>query len=156
MSSFQLAQLNIAALREPLESPSMVDFVANLERINALAEQSAGFVWRLKDDAGDTNSSRPFGPKMIVNISVWMDVESLRRFAFESAHVEIFRRRREWFDRMSDAYAVLWWVPQGHHPTEHEAAGRLEYLRANGATAHAFTFKDTFQPPQLGERQGTP
>ncbi|MBK7901743.1 MAG: DUF3291 domain-containing protein [Proteobacteria bacterium] len=154
MSSFQLAQLNIAALREPLESPSMAGFVANLERINALAERSAGYIWRLKDDTGDATSLRPFGDRVIVNMSVWMDVESLRRFAFESAHVEIFRRRREWFDRMSNAYSVLWWVPQGHRPTEHEAAGRLEHLRANGATAHAFTFKDTFPRPQLDEMQG--
>jgi hypothetical protein len=154
MSSFQLAQLNIAALREPLESPSMADFVANLERINALAEQSAGFVWRLKDDAGDATSLRPFGELMIVNMSVWTDVESLRRFAFESAHVEIFRRRREWFDRMSDAYAVLWWVRRGHRPTLDEASERLEYLRANGATAHAFTFADTFPPPRLDEMPG--
>lgn len=154
MSSFQLAQLNIAALREPLESPSMVDFVANLERINALAEQSAGFVWRLKDDAGDATSSSPFGPMMIVNISVWMDVESLRRFAFESAHVEIFRRRREWFDRMSTAYSVLWWVRRGHRPTLDEAAERLDCLRAKGATGQAFTFKDTFPPPRLDEMPG--
>lgn len=85
MSSFQLAQLNIATLREPLESPSMADFVANLEGINALAEQSAGFVWRLKDDAGDATSLRPFGELMIVNMSVWTDVESLRRFTFRDA-----------------------------------------------------------------------
>lgn len=154
MSSFQLAQLNIATLREPLESPSMADFVANLERINALAEQSAGFVWRLKDDAGDATSLRPFGELMIVNMSLWTDVESLRRFAFESAHVEILRRRREWFDRMSNAYAVLWWVRRGHRPTLDEASERLAYLRAKGATAHAFTFKDSFPPPRLDERQG--
>jgi hypothetical protein len=132
----------------------MAGFVANLERINALAEQSAGFVWRLKDDAGDATSLRPFGELMIVNMSVWTDVESLRRFAFESAHVEIFRRRREWFDRMSDAHAVLWWVRRGHRPTLDDAAERLGYLRANGATVHAFTFKDAFPPPRLGEMPG--
>jgi hypothetical protein len=148
MSGYHLAQLNIATMHEPLESPSMADFVANLERINALAEQSPGFVWRLKDDAGDATRLHPFGPMMIVNLSVWQDVESLRRFAFESAHADILRRRREWFDRMSDAHAVLWWVLQGRRPTEHEAAERLEYLRANGATAHAFTFKDAFPAPR--------
>ncbi len=76
MVGFQLAQLNIATMREPLESPSMADFVANLERINALAEQSPGFVWRLKDDEGDATSLRPFGETMIVNMSVWQDIES--------------------------------------------------------------------------------
>lgn len=147
MTGLQLAQLNIATLREPLESPSMADFVANLERINALAEQSPGFVWRLQDEAGDATSLRPFGEMMIVNMSVWQDVESLHRYAFESAHVEILRRRREWFDRMSNAYAVLWWVPHGHRPTVEEAAERLEHLRSNGPTARAFTFKDAFPPP---------
>ena len=91
---------------------------------------------------------RPFGEMTIVNMSVWQDVESLQRYAFESAHVEILRRRREWFDRMSNAYAVLWWVPHGHRPTVEEAAERLELLRASGATAHAFTFRDGFPPPQ--------
>jgi len=147
MTGFQLAQLNIATLREPLESPSMADFVANVDRINALAEQSPGFVWRLKDEE-DAVSSRPFGEMRVVNLSVWQDVQSLHRYAFESAHAEILRRRREWFDRMSDAYAVLWWVPRGHRPTQHEAAERLEHLRANGATAHAFTFKTAFPPPR--------
>jgi hypothetical protein len=147
MTGFQLAQLNIAALREPLESPSMADFVANLERINTLAEQSPGFVWRLKDDDGDATSMRPFGEMTIVNMSVWQDVASLQRYAFESAHVEILRRRREWFDRMSNAYAVLWWVPHGHRPTVEEAAERLEHLRSNGPTTRAFTFKDACPPP---------
>jgi Domain of unknown function (DUF3291) len=156
MNEFELAQLNIAAMREPLESPSMADFVANLERINALAEQSAGFVWRLEDDAGDATSLRPFGDLVIVNMSVWTDVDSLRRFAFESAHVEIFRRRREWFDRMSDASSVLWWVRRGHRPTLDEAAERLDFLRAKGATVRAFTFKDTFLPPQPAETQAAP
>jgi hypothetical protein len=156
MSGFQLAQLNIATMREPLESPSMADFVANLERINALAEQSPGFVWRLKDDEGDATSLRPFGEMMIVNMSVWQDIESLRRYAFESAHAEILRRRREWFDRMGDAWSVLWWVRRGHLPTLDAAAERLGYLRAKGATAHAFTFKDTFLQPQLDDMQGAP
>jgi hypothetical protein len=147
MTDFQLAQLNIATLREPLESPSMADFVANVDRINALAEQSPGFVWRLKDEDDADAATRPFGEMRVVNLSVWQDVESLQRYAFESAHAEILRRRREWFDRMSDAYAVLWWVPRGHRPTQQEAAERLEHLRANGATAHAFTFKNAFPPP---------
>jgi hypothetical protein len=150
MRGYQLAQLNIAALREPLAAPSMADFVANLDRINALAEQAPGFVWRLKDDTGNATALRPFGDMMIVNLSVWQDVTSLRRFAFESAHADILRRRREWFERMGVAYAVLWWVPRGHHPTEHEAAERLEHLRTSGATAYAFTFNDAFPPPHPG------
>lgn len=89
MSGYQLAQLNIAMMKAPLESPLMVDFVGNLDRINALAEQSPGFVWRLKDDEGNATAIRPFGDEVLVNMSVWTDVQSLSNYAFRSAHVEI-------------------------------------------------------------------
>lgn len=111
---YHLAQLNIAKKKAPLESPEMADFVNNLERINTLAEQAPGFVWRLKDESGNATAlANPFGDEMIVNMSVWQSVDALREYAFKSAHVEIMRRRREWFERMDEAYAVLWWVPSG-------------------------------------------
>jgi hypothetical protein len=147
MSQYQLAQLNIATLLEPLDSPRLADFVANLDRINALAEQSPGFVWRLQDDAGDATAIRPFGDNIVVNMSVWEDIESLHAYAFRSAHVEVLRRRREWFENMSEAYAVLWWVPRDHRPTTGEAAGRLASLREHGPTANAFTFRKSFPAP---------
>ena len=147
MSQYLLAQLNIAKPREPLESPTMADFVANLDRINALAEASPGFVWRLQDESGSAVALRPFGEELIVNMSVWKDVESLSAYAFKSAHVEIMRRRREWFERMSEAYAVLWWVPKGHRPSTVEAKERLEHLQKFGPTPHAFTFKNAFPAP---------
>lgn len=147
MSTWHLAHLNIATMREPLEAPGMAEFVANLDRINALAEQSPGFVWRLQDEAGNATALRPFGAEILVNVSVWQDIESLRRYAFETAHAEIWRRRREWFERMGDASLVLWWVPSGHLPSESEAAERLAHLRAHGSTAHAFTFKQAYAPP---------
>ncbi len=151
MSQYQLVQLNIARMKEPLESPSMADFVANLGRINALAEQSAGFVWRLKDESGNAVAMRPFGDDVIVNMSMWTDVASLSNYAFRSAHVEIMRRRREWFERMVEAFAVLWWVPKGHVPSVAEAKERLEHLRTFGATPHAFTFKEAFPAPDARE-----
>lgn len=147
MSGHQLAQLNIATMKESLESPSMADFVANLGRINQLAENSPGFVWRLQDEEGDATAIRPFGPEVLVNLSVWADVESLSQYAFRSAHTEIMRRRREWFERMEDAYAVLWWVPAGHRPTVTEAAERLALLRNSGPTPQAFTFRQAFPSP---------
>jgi hypothetical protein len=147
MSTWQLAHLNVATMREPLESPGMAEFVANLDRINALAEQSPGFVWRLQDEAGNATALRPFGESILVNVSVWQDIASLQRYAFETAHVEIWRRRNEWFERMADASLVLWWVPGGHRPPESEAAERLAHLRAHGATQHAFTFKRAFAAP---------
>lgn len=147
MSNYELAQLNVALMKEPLESPSMTDFVANLERINALAEASPGFVWRLQTDEGDATAVRPMGEDTLVNISVWTDAESLNRYVYESAHVEILRRRREWFERMREAHVVLWWVPRGHRPSPSEAIERLELLRSQGPTKDAFTLRKVFLPP---------
>ena len=147
MSRYQLAQLNIAIMKEPLESPGMADFVANLDRINGLADQAEGFVWRLQTEEGDATALRPLGTDTLVNMSVWRDAASLSAFVYRSAHVEIMRRRKEWFERMEQAYLVLWWVPQGHRPTVAEAVEKLDLLRRNGPTAQAFTFRQPFNPP---------
>jgi Domain of unknown function (DUF3291) len=147
MSKFELAQLNIARLKAPLESPLLADFVANLDRINALAEASDGFRWRLMTEVGNATSLRPFEDDVIVNMSVWRDLEALRNYVYQSAHVEIMKRRREWFDRASEAYAVLWWVEAGHRPSSSEAASRLEHLRRHGPSPAAFTFGTAFAPP---------
>lgn len=155
MSAYELAQLNIALMREPLESPGMADFVANLDRINALAESSPGFVWRLQTEDGDATALRPLGEEMLVNVSVWRDVESLSKYVYGSAHVEIMRRRKEWFERMREAYLVLWWVPTGHRPGVSEAIARLELLRAEGPTREAFSFRHAFLPPDAA-RPGAP
>jgi hypothetical protein len=151
MPGYHLTQLNIALMREPLESPSMADFVANLDRINALAEQAPGFVWRLEDEPGEPPASHPFGENVLVNMSVWEGIESLHDYAFRSDHADILRRRREWFQKMQDAYAVLWWIPAGHRPTVHEAADRLAHLQSNGPTPQAFTFRDSFPPPAAAQ-----
>lgn len=147
MSRYQLAQLNIAALKAPLDSPELKGFVDNLDRINALAEASAGFVWRLKGDGNDATSLRPWGDNVIINMTVWRDVDALRNYVYKSDHVHIMRRKREWFTRMADAYLALWWVPEGHEPTVAEAVARLEHLRKHGATAEAFTFGEFFSSP---------
>ena len=148
MSTYELAQLNIGIIRGPMDSPVMAEFVANLARINALADAAPGFVWRLQTDAGDATAIRPFENENIaVNMSVWRDLDSLAQFVYRSAHAPIMRRRREWFERMSEAYLVLWWVPQGHRPTVAEAIARLEALRSKGPHAEAFTFRQTFPPP---------
>jgi len=147
MSKFELAQLNIAVLKAPLESPVMAEFVANLDRINAVAEAAPGFVWRLQTEEGDATALRPLGENVLVNMSVWRDVEALNRYVYKSAHVEVMRRRKEWFERMAQAYLVLWWVPRGHRPTIVEAKQRLDLLRADGPTPRAFTFRNAFLPP---------
>ncbi len=147
MSDYHLAQLNIARMLEPLESPRMAEFVDNLDRINALAEAAPGYVWRLQTDDGDATALRPFGDDMLVNLSVWRDVQSLRDFVFSSAHVEIMRKRRQWFQRMAEAYVVLWWLPRGQLPAIEEAARRLEMLRRDGPSASAFTFRTAYPAP---------
>ena len=150
MSAFQLAQLNVATPLEALDSPRLADFVANLDRINRLAEQSPGFAWRLVGDAVDAKGEHPLGREVIATMSVWESLEALQAFAFRSGHAEVMKRRREWFAKMTDAYVVLWWVPRGHRPDVTEGAERLALLRALGPTAKAFTFRDTFPAPDAG------
>lgn len=147
MSDFELAQLNIAYLKAPLDSPLLADFVANLDRINRLADAAEGFRWRLQSDEGDATSLRPFGEDVIVNMSVWRDLDALRKFVYESDHTEILKRRREWFAHAPQAYAVLWWVPAGHRPSVEEAAERLGQLRQQGPSPTAFHFGKLFAPP---------
>lgn len=151
MSKYHLAQLNIATLLAPLDSPQLQGFVDNLDRINALADRSPGFVWRLQSDAGDATALRPFGEDVLVNMSVWQDVEALRAFVFSSEHIEIMRQRRSWFERMTDAYMVLWWVEKGHVPSVEEAAERLAHLQESGASEYAFTFRQAFGAPDQAD-----
>lgn len=141
MSSFNLAQLNIARLVAPLESPTLVDFVENLDRINALADNAPGFIWRLQTEDGDATAVKHFGNDFIVNMSVWKDVQSLHDYVYRSRHIDVMRRRKEWFLKLKEAYMVLWWVPIGHIPSLEEAELRLEHLRVHGPTSQAFTFK---------------
>jgi len=157
MSTHELAQLNIGVIRGPIDSPVMAEFVANLDRINALAERSPGFVWRLQTEEGNATAIRPYPDENIaVNLSVWRDVESLNAFVYRSDHVEIMRRRREWFARMTEAFLVLWWVPAGHRPDVQEAIARLDCLRAHGPTPVAFTFRRTFPPPDAAQGEASP
>lgn len=150
MSNYELAQLNIGVIKGPMDSPLMADFANNLERINQLAEASPGFVWRLQTEEGDATSIRPFGDEnTIVNMSVWRDIESLNRYVYKSAHVDIMRRRKEWFERMPEAFLVLWWVPRGHRPTVDEAIAKLTLLRERGASAEAFTFRYPYPAPDV-------
>ena len=147
MSNYHLAQLNIGTLKAPLDSPELKDFVDNLDRINALAESSTGFIWRLVGDGNDATSLRPLGDNVIVNMSVWRDVPALLTYVYNSAHTAIMKRRREWFTRMAEMHMVLWWVPAGHVPTVEEAVARLKQLREHGPTPEAFTFGEAFPAP---------
>ena len=144
---YQLAQLNIATMKYSLDDPEMKGFVDNLDYINSLADNSPGFVWRLQDEEGDATSQRPLGESTLVNLSVWKDVESLNQYVYKTAHVEIMKRRKEWFDRMKEAHYVLWWVPKNHHPDIHEAVAKLKLFQSSGPTPDAFNFRQAFASP---------
>ena len=126
----------------------MKDFVDQLDAINALAERSPGFVWRLKSDSGNSTDIRIYDdPQMIVNMSVWTSVETLRDYAFKSGHMEVFRRRKEWFDELSGPRLALWWISAGTVPDPLDARRRLEVLDKDGPSPTAFTFRDRLAPP---------
>jgi hypothetical protein len=139
MSEFHLAELNIARLRYDINDPRVADFVNNLNRVNAAAERSPGFVWRLVADADTSLAMTPDADPMVIpNLSVWTDVSSLENFVFKTVHKRIYDRRAEWFEVMDRMHFVMWRVAAGHKPTLEEALARLEHLNANGASDHAF------------------
>ena len=152
MSQWNVAQLNVGRTVAPLDSALLADFMAALDRINATAEGSPGFVWRLKSETGNATDIRASDdPNFLVNMSVWTSLEALFDFVYRSAHTKVMVRRREWFEKPTEAYQVLWWIPAGHIPTVPEALERLDHLRRNGPTAYAITFNRKFPAPgELG------
>jgi hypothetical protein len=148
MREVHLAQVNIARGRAPLDHASMAEFVRRIDEINALAEGSPGFVWRLATPAGNALYIRPYDDdRILFNLSVWQSVEALHQFVYRTAHSELFANRHQWFERFGGATSALWWIPAGHIPDVAEAKQRLALLDQNGPTAQAFTFKTRF-PPQ--------
>jgi hypothetical protein len=147
---YHIAQINIARVRASLDDPIMAGFVSRLGEINALADRAPGFVWRLQTPEGDATYLRPYeDDRILVNMSVWESVEQLKDYVYKSAHAELLRQRRDWFEHFSGAYAALWWVPAGHRPGVDEAKKRLAHLEEHGPSQFAFTFK-TLQPPDEG------
>jgi hypothetical protein len=145
---WHVAQVNIGRLRAPIDDPSIADFVDALDRINALADRSRGFVWRLQSEIGNATDIQPTEDELvIINISVWESVEALADFVYRSDHTAVLRRRREWFERYGRAYTALWWIAAGRLPTIAEALDRLERIAADGPTPQAFTFSTRFAPP---------
>ncbi|MFE9474274.1 DUF3291 domain-containing protein [Streptomyces griseofuscus] len=145
--AYELAQVNIARLRHPLDSAELKDFVDGLDPVNAVADASDGFVWRLKSDSGNATDVPVLGDAwLIVNLSVWRDAEALTAFMYRGQHRELLARRREFFERLEEAVTALWWVPAGHRPAVAEAEDRLLHLRAHGPTPYAFTLRAPFAP----------
>jgi Domain of unknown function (DUF3291) len=118
--------------------------------VNEAADASRGFVWRLQTEDGDATGIRGFGDdRLIINMSVWESLDALRAFVYSSGvrHIEVMRRRREWFERMAESHLVLWWVPAGHQPSLEEAEERLGLLRRLGPSPAAFSFRQSFPAP---------
>ncbi len=151
--TFELAQVNIARLIAPLDDPRLADFVAALDPVNELADRAPGFIWRLQTDEGNATSIRAFewdagaSAGVITNLSVWTDADSLAGFVHSEGHRRVLRRRREWFERLPEAWTALWWVPTGQRPTTADAEWRIRHLRAHGPTPEAFTLQDRFPAP---------
>ena len=149
MSKYHLAQVNIARMKAPLNSPVMSGFVAQLDEINALADRHPGFVWRLQTTGGDATYLRPYDDERILfNLSVWQSVEALRMYVYETAHAEVLRQRRAWFDHFAGVYVALWWIPPGHIPSVDEAKKRLAHLETHGPSQFAFGFKSVLRPDE--------
>ncbi|HEY7818684.1 MAG TPA: DUF3291 domain-containing protein, partial [Vicinamibacteria bacterium] len=153
MSKHHLAQFNIGRMRGHIDDPIMEGFKSQLDRINALADASPGFVWRLQTEDGNATAIRAFeDPLMAVNMSVWKSLETLHQYVYKSAHVGPLRDRHEWFEPLGVPILVLWWIPAGHIPTVEEAKDKLAHLRAHGPSPSAFTFRQPFPPPGEPDR----
>src|SRR3712207_5874559 len=130
LASRHIAQVNIARMHAPLDDPIMAGFVARLAEINALADRSPGFVWRLQTEESDATYLRPYNDdRILFNLSVWETIEHLKEYVYRTAHGEVMRQRRQWFDKFSGIYMAVWWVKAGHIPSVVEAKQRLEYLQ---------------------------
>lgn len=151
MTAYHLAELNIGRIvSDTTDDARLADFMNALDEINALAEASPGFVWRLQDDSGNATSITAFDdPRMLLNLSVWESAEALAAFAYKTDHAAFLARRREWFEAPQGPDLVLWWVPAGHIPTIEEAKERLDRLSTDGPSPDAFTFRERFPAPAL-------
>jgi len=134
-----LAEVNIARLAWPLDDPRIAGFVDRLDAVNAIAERSPGFVWRLQDEAGNALAIEAFDdPMVIVNMSVWETPEHLEHFVWNTVHKQVYRRKAEWFNALAGHHFAMWWIEEGHVPTLAEARDRLDRLDRRGDTDEAF------------------
>ncbi|MGI1679565.1 MAG: DUF3291 domain-containing protein [Cellvibrionaceae bacterium] len=147
---YHLAQINIAQAKASLESEVMKGFVSRIEEINSLADMADGFIWRLITEDGA--NSRIFNdPSLVINISVWKDIESLKRFVYQSVHLELIKGKAGWFHKLKASHQALWWIPAGHIPTEKEGKEKLDYLEKHGPSEKVFTFSKNFKKNKHNE-----
>lgn len=148
MTDYQLAQSNVARMRGPIDASVMAGFVERLDPLNALADESAGFVWRYQTEAGNATEVRVFDDELILfNMSVWESIEALEAYVYQSNHVRAVQKRAEWFERSDRSPIVLWWIESGHIPTVEEAKARFDRLWLEGPSVDAFTFRNRYPSP---------
>jgi Domain of unknown function (DUF3291) len=154
MPKYHIAQVNIGRIKAPIDDPLMAGFTNRLDEINALADRSLGFVWRLQTDEGNATYFRPYAEddRIIFNMSVWESMDALKHFVYRTTHTELLRQRQAWFEKFDGAFAALWWVPVGHLPGIDEAKKRVAHIQAHGPTEFAFTFKNAFEPDEAFQR----
>lgn len=149
MPEYHVAQLNVAKMTVDIDDPIMKYFVDNLDKVNSIADDSPGFVWRLETDEGDATNLRVFEDNlMLINMSVWKSIEELQTFVYDSFHVDILKRKKEWFSKFDGMHQVLWWVQAGTIPDIEEARARLAYLQEHGESEVAFSFRQSFLPSE--------
>jgi hypothetical protein len=150
MSGFHLAQFNIARLSAPIDAPETTEFREALDRINALADTSRGFVWRAVGTGFDSEiPAEDIDPMILANLSVWESAEALAAFVYRSAHTHFVRNGKQWFEPSERAHQVMWWIPTGAIPSRDEAFAKLEHIRSHGASVTAFDFHSRFPAPAL-------
>ncbi len=144
MKEYHLAQVNIAKRLAPMDDPIMQDFVNNLDKINAIADSADGFIWRMQDEDKELGAIVFQDDTLLINMSVWENLESLFKYTYNSGHIEVFKRKKEWFSKMKMMHMAFWYVPEGYEPTFQDAKDRLDYLNKHGDTPYAFSFKSKF------------
>lgn len=144
MHTLHLAEVNIAKRLAPMDDPIMQDFVNNVDKMNAIADAAEGFIWRMKDEDKELGAKIFQDDELLINMSVWKDLESLFNYTYKSRHIEVFKRKKEWFSKMKMMHMAFWYVPEGYEPTFQDAKDRLDYLNMYGDTPYAFSFKSKF------------
>ena len=147
---YQLAQINVARMVGiNIDDPIMKEFADNLDKVNGLAEMSEGFVWRLKDDTNNASNFNPYhDEQVIINLSVWRDVESLEHFTYKTLHTDFLKRRKEWFQKHGEVHHAMWWIREREYPRVEQSIARLKFIQKNGSTSKAFNFKEPYPMPQ--------
>ncbi|WP_209015881.1 DUF3291 domain-containing protein [Roseibium sp. RKSG952] len=139
MDGYHVAQLNVSRPKYDLSDPRFFDFFQYVNRVNAAADRSPGFVWRHIDADAEPGYASVFPyPDVIANLSVWETVADLEDFVFKTVHKRVLVRGGEWFSAKAAGHSVMWRVAKGQLPTFGEAAARLEHLNMHGASEFAF------------------